>query len=1126
MSRTGTRVPERRTASDRTVAWAVALALQAGAGSAARAADAAPADAGASSDTVEQVVVTGSRITRRDFEANSPIQTVDASALENQSAIALEDTLNDLPQFTPAATAYTQVQDGELINTGSTTTAGAATLSLRGLGPNRNLVLIDGYRAVPVNATMAVDLNTIPAAAVQRVEVITGGASSVYGADAVAGVVNFILKKDFQGVDLDAQYGSMQNGEAGEVRASALMGLNAPEGRGNIMIGMEYAHREAVEWKDVGFYRKAMVDPTTNGTISIVTDPYFQVNDPSGLNNPINGGVIDSIFNQAPAGTVLRGPTGLTNSGRVYLNQDGTVYTGAAVFDAISPIGAGSSNGLYKYKGPLTQGDFPFRKIDGTGELEEYIPGHRANVPLERYSLFARGIYDLTDTISASLQATSVETSTYQLWQVSPATGGWSSTIPHGTGIYAPSLNANGSTNAAYLAGGRLGLSCPATGGCTNSQAFPVSPELGRLLDARANPNATWNLSYSLDFPYYGLGKPRSIDTTQRTNQFSAGLKGKWDAIDGGWDIVASHGTTTLGMLLEGYVALQRFRTIMQSPNFGTGFFAQGNAGPPGNGFAGGVAQCTSGIPVFRPHAQISQDCLDAFVVTLQHQAKMDQDFVEANLQGKLFTLPAGDARFSVGTHWRANEYRYIFDTLNTQDSFLDLGLGTFPADNTRGKTSVKEIYGEALVPVIKGVPLIEHLNLELGYRWSDYKFQGGVGTYKALVDWGVTETLRLRGGYQLATRAPNIAEMFQAQSQTWLSLSPGDPCGLNTVASYGANPATNPANAARVQTLCRQLMGAVGASAFYDQGNVQPGGGSMLWFVNATGNPNVNPEEAKTYTAGLVFQPHWEHALLQRFSATVDWYLIKISDMIAVEPGSSVYEACMSAASNPTFDVSNANCQRIIRNPSSGGATAANVSYINAGDAKVSGIDFAVDWRAEMADLGLSAVPGHIGLNVLVSSLLALETQATRTSPTIDWKGSLGPDTGTSLNNGAYDYRLFTTLNYGFDAWSFSLRHRFLPKAKSALEAASTTPVTNRGAESSYNVFDLSGSWNITAALTARFGVENLFDRDPVITGRRVASCAGCSVEQNPTSGAGVTEAGFYDVLGRRFYVGMKAKF
>ena len=309
------------------------------------------------------------------------------------------------------------------INTGSTTTAGAATLSLRGLGPNRNLVLLDGYRAMPVNATMAVDLNTIPAAAIERVEVITGGASSVYGADAVAGVVNFILKKDFEGVDLDFQYGAMQDGGAPEKRASALFGMNSSNGRGNVMLGIEYADREAVEWKNVDFYRKALEDPTVPGTISIMTDPYIQF----ATTNAPSAGAVDAIWTQAP-GVVLRNAAGQIG-GRVYMNDDNTLYTGGAIFDGIAPAGIGSTAGLYRYNGPLRQGDFQFRKIDAEGELEEFIPGHKANVPLERYSVFARAQYDLTDSIQAHVQATAVESHVVQLWQVSPATGGWSHTI-------------------------------------------------------------------------------------------------------------------------------------------------------------------------------------------------------------------------------------------------------------------------------------------------------------------------------------------------------------------------------------------------------------------------------------------------------------------------------------------------------------------------------------------------------------------------------------------------------------------------------------------------------------------------------------------------------------------------
>ncbi len=358
------------------VSIAVAFAIQSSVMQMASAQDGAQAER---ADEIAQVTITGSRIARRDYEANSPIQTIDSSALENKAAVTIEDTLNKMPQFVPAATGYTQVSNGELINTGSTTTAGAATLSLRGLGPNRNLVLIDGMRAVPVNATMAVDINTIPAAAIDRVEVITGGASSVYGADAVSGVVNFILKKNFQGINVDGQYGAMQNGEAANSRFSALMGVNSSDGRGNLMVGMEYDRREAVEWKDVKFYRDSMKDPTTNGTISIVTDPYITF----AADNPPSGAVVDSIFNQAPANTVFRNAVGAVG-GNMYLNQDGTVYTGASIFNGVSPAGKGSTAGLYRYNGSLTQDDFVFRKIDGQGYLQEYIPGHKANVPRER----------------------------------------------------------------------------------------------------------------------------------------------------------------------------------------------------------------------------------------------------------------------------------------------------------------------------------------------------------------------------------------------------------------------------------------------------------------------------------------------------------------------------------------------------------------------------------------------------------------------------------------------------------------------------------------------------------------------------------------------------------------------
>ncbi len=250
----------------------------------------------------EEITVTGSRIVRRDYDANSPLQTVDREAFEKQNSIALETVLNEMPQFVPAAQGMTQLQDqSQMTDNFPTLTSGASTISLRGLGANRNLVLLDGYRAVPVNATMAVDLNSIPSAAIERVEVITGGASSVYGADAVAGVVNFILKKNFQGLDLDIQSGAMQNGAGAESRASALFGVSSGDNKGNIMVGLEMARRDAINADDTDFWHNALRDGTTYPTQLIYTGPYYSVNGLGAGNGPSRA-VFDSIFGQAPAG--------------------------------------------------------------------------------------------------------------------------------------------------------------------------------------------------------------------------------------------------------------------------------------------------------------------------------------------------------------------------------------------------------------------------------------------------------------------------------------------------------------------------------------------------------------------------------------------------------------------------------------------------------------------------------------------------------------------------------------------------------------------------------------------------------------------------------------------------------
>ncbi len=245
--------------------WLVSAAVAAALGSSAVIPVAFAAD-----EELAEVTVTGSRIQRpRDLDAPSPIVTVTAEAFDNTSGTGVETVLNKMPQFVPGSTQFTSS-----IQSGAVSSPGAATLNLRGLGPNRNLVLIDGRRAQPANASLVIDVNTIPSAAIESVEVITGGASAVYGPDAMAGVVNFVLRKNFQGLDINMQSGISQEGDGSDSRVSVLAGLNSEDGRGNIMVGMDWTKRDGVKQVNRDFYVNGWKDPGNPGGGFIVPRGY------------------------------------------------------------------------------------------------------------------------------------------------------------------------------------------------------------------------------------------------------------------------------------------------------------------------------------------------------------------------------------------------------------------------------------------------------------------------------------------------------------------------------------------------------------------------------------------------------------------------------------------------------------------------------------------------------------------------------------------------------------------------------------------------------------------------------------------------------------------------------------
>lgn len=1040
---------------------------------AAQSQEAAPAPAG------EPIVVTGTRILRRDYAANSPIVTANEQLLQNSSTAAIETALNKLPAFTPVQTPAL----GGDIQATATSTPGAATISLRNLGTNRNLVLIDGRRATPANALGVVDINTIPAAAIERVEIITGGASATYGADAVGGVVNFILKKDFEGLQIDTRAGISQRGDAFEYNVSGLLGTNFADDKGNVTIGVGVNDRNSALQIDRPWFRKALQDPRFTGTEFF---PDFSGFQPYGGVNPTQASY-DALFGSGVVGA----------GSRLYFNTDGTAFTG--FFQ--SPPG-----GAFRFNEDLT--GLKWGKT-ADGALKQNFLGNLVVLPLKRYNVYASGNYKITDWVSAFARAdfTRVRTTTVQ--QPSPSVNGWSAIVPAANpvpselrGVLDSRVIPAGTNAARFQSFFVDTLHC-------DPGATPGAPGSGATCD--------WQLTYYLN------QKNREARTDVTTYNIVAGLDGSVPGTDWTWEAYTSNGESQTDSLITGTASLERFRAVVSSPNWGAGFKAQGN--PLFGGFGASSAACTSGFDPFNK-GSVSQDCLEAVSADLKNRAIMKQAVWEFNAQGGLFELPAGQLRAAVGASHRTNKYEYLNDSLTTQGrSFLDQTIGIYPSGNSNGVIKVTEFYGELLIPVLHDLPLVDSLELNLGARTSDYNTTGNSFTWKAMANWRVADWLRLRGGFNKAVRAPNIAELYLAPQQNFTAAGGGDVCRLTNTLPYSANPATN-ANAANVRAVCEILMNRqipTTSATFYSDPQFYAAQGPAFAFPTLVGNPNVQPEQAKTWTAGAVISSPFSTPLLSRLRLSVDYYNIRVDDAIGPQTLDTAQLQCFDSFYNPAISSDPAAaaaspfCQAIGRVAGDGALGNVQVTYLNSGRFRTQGVDFQLDWDFTVG-------PGRVSINSVVNYLISLKSSALPTAALVEYAGTLGP-TGSNgiaengLNPGAFRWKMLNTLGYSVGPATVSLQWQHLPAAKSiAYPFDNNTPFVGSPA---YDLFNLSGSYKLAEAVTLRAGIDNLFDRAPPL------------VEYNPSAtglansiGGNPINAYFFDLNGRRFYIGATVKF
>jgi outer membrane receptor protein involved in Fe transport len=948
------------------------------------------------------IVVTGSLIQNPNLEQATPVNVTTSDEIDLQQSNVAEEVLREIPGVVPSI--------GSAVNNGN---GGASFVNLRGLGSNRNIVLLDGQRIVPAELNGRTDLNNIPLAVIERVDVLTGGASATYGADAIGGVVNFITNNDFTGLEANVGYQLTEEGDGATFRADVTIGAGFDDGRGNVVLALGY--QEA--------------------------DPVYQGARPFSVEN------IGS-FTGAGSGSGTSVPS------RFSVPGSGTLQ--------IAPSGAS-----------LVPTYAPFN----------FNPFNIFQTPFERFNIYAAGNYEVSDAVEVYTRGLFSRQTVDTIIAPSGAFG-IAVQIPLSNpflpvGIRNQFCAANDSNPTLAGVQTLTMAECAAAAAATN----PADPNYREITTALFRRGVE-------------LG-PRISSFQTTVFDYRLGLRGGiTDTIN--WDISGSYGESENTQTILNYFLNSRVRQTLRSTNTTSCIDTSNNCVP--------VNFFTPTATIFTP-AQLDflSDSSQSVVRTTLAQAR-------AGLSGDFgVSSPwAEDAiAFAVG-----GEYRDYFATQGS-DSLAqsgDLGGAGGATPAIAGGYEVYEAFGEIVIPLVQDAPFFNELTLNAGIRYSDYSVKApGNPTYQTTTwtvggSWSPVESLRFRGNYSRAVRAPNIAELFSPQN-TGLTNLADDPCA--TFNDAGVRIRANPTGTLRAVCLAQ------GATAATIDSIGQPIAGQ----ANATGGGNLNlgPETSDSWTLGVVFEPDFIPGL----AITVDYYDIEITDAVSAPTPGDAISACFDGAN---LDPANPACLSIRRDPLTGGlngdpATTAGLflASSNLGALATNGIDFSINYRRDIgfADLALAFVGNWTDSSTF---------QATPSSINRECVGLYGVNCASIQPEWQWSVR--TTLS--FDDLDLSLLWRHIDSvsyedgdAFSGVLAANTGPVAGRTVDfneiEAYDYFDLTARFNVSDNLALTFSVQNLFDRQPPIVGSDLGSTAFNSGNTYPST---------YDTLGRRYAVAARLRF
>jgi outer membrane receptor protein involved in Fe transport len=945
----------------------------------------------------ERIEITGTRIPSPNLESSSPVTVISAQDIKFEGVTRVEDMLNSLPQVF--------ADFGANLSNGAT---GTATVNLRGLGAVRTLVLMNGKRLPigspqPFTANYPPDLNQIPAPLIQRIEVLTGGASAVYGSDAVAGVVNFIMRDNFEGVQGDVNYSWYQHNQhspiasivagreatnpsqfrvpgdlssAGEsTEVSLLLGGNFGGGKGNATVFFDYKKDKPLQQSDYDYSACA-----------------------TGVNAAGTAFTCGGSSTTGPGGRFVS----LTNGANITINS--------------------ATGGVRNFNASLDQFNF--------------APYNYYQRPDERYGFAAFAHYDVNPHARVYTEFNYHDSHT--LAQIAPS-GSFFGNVVFTLGADNPLLS-SAFRNA-------VGITAD-----TPAELF-----IGRR-----------NLE----------GGGRIADLRHNSGRAVVGVKGD---IMKNWDYDVYMQTARV-------VFQQTYRNDFSNIRLVRALDV--------------VADPTTGAPVCRSVLDGTDlNCVPYNIFTLGGVTPAALAYVSTpglqkgetvqRIQGGTLSTDLGNYgwRFpgakqgiglAIGAERRVEKLSFEADVaFNTGDL---AGQGG-PTQDLAGQFTVKDFFGELRVPIR------DFISVNGSYRYSDYSTGKTTDSYGLGIELSPVKTFKIRGSYQQAVRAGNVIELFATQGLGLFNMAT-DPCGVD--------PALQPVPTATAAQCARSGLSAANYGSTL---LISPAGQYNALFG---GNPDVNPETAKTYTAGIVWTP------MRNLSATVDYYDITVEDVI-----SSVGVPSALAVTQCIF--SNQFCDLINRDPRTGALWVqggfVSATTLNAGSLRTSGIDVAINYNHNLGRWG------GLGLSFSGTYIEKFINEPLPGFGSYDCAGYYGATCGTPTPQWRHKLRAIWSAPWNFDlavTWRHMDSVKLDASSSAALLTAPFAPITETLGARDY--LDLSLTWNVWKRVALRFGVNNVFDRDPPV-------CDSTSV-CGPPFGNGNAYPQVYDALGRKFFTGLTVNF